>query len=203
MKLIFVGKQGSGKGTQAKKISKEFNIPHISTGDMLRGAKGELKDRVKEYMDKGQLVPDQIIIKLLKNRLKENKGGFILDGFPRTLKQAEELEKITEIDNVVRIEISDKEAVKRLSNRLNCPQCGEVFNKLTNLPENDNKCDQCGSKLYQRDDDKPEAIKKRLEKYKEEITPMLEHYRGKTEIIEIDGEQPIDKVKEEILEKLE
>ncbi len=207
MKLIFVGKQGSGKGTQAKKVSKEFTTPHISTGDMLRNAEGDLKSKVESYMEKGELVPDKIIVGVLSERIKKEdcNNGFILDGFPRTELQAKELSEVTDIDKVVRIYISNEESIKRLSGRVHCNKCGANYNLNTQpKPKNESTCDKCGGELIRRKDDNPEAIKERLENYQEKIKQVFEYYNElNVEIIEIDGEQDINKVTEEILKKLD
>jgi len=204
MILLFVGAQGSGKGTQAKIISKKIKIVHISSGDILRETSGKLKEQVDSYMNKGALVPDKIIAKILKERIKKEdcKNGFILDGFPRNLEQAEEFEKIRKIDRIIEISISDEEAIKRLKGRWNCKKCGIAYNVVTMpKPKKDKKCDQCGEELSQRNDDiNDEAIKKRLAIYHEETTPILSKYRDRA--IKINGEQEIDRITEDILKIL-
>lgn len=203
MKIVLLGKQGCGKGTQAKELAKESGFPHISTGDLLRNVSGPLKKEVDSYMLNGKLVPDELIIKLLKERLaqKDAKQGFILDGFPRTAEQAKELDKITKIDKVIEIFISDKEAMNRLSGRFNCKKCGAIFNVNTSpRPKESGICDFCGSEIYQRADDKEEAIKQRLKIYNEESKQLL-HYYGK-KVITIEGEQDINQVKEDLLKQL-
>jgi adenylate kinase len=198
MNLIFAGIQGSGKGTQAEIIAKKLGIAHISTGDLLRGAEGELKEKADSYEKEGKLVPDEIMLQVIKERLKQKdcEKGFILDGFPRTIGQAKELNKITKVDNAFNIEISDEEAVRRLKARWNCRKCGTIYNLVTSpKPKKEGVCDKCGEKLYQRDDDiNEEAIKKRLELYHQEITPVLKFYNT----IKVNGEQPIEKVTEDI-----
>lgn len=199
MNLIFVGPQGSGKGTQAKIISDKLGLCHISTGDLLRNAVGELRKEIETYSTKGLLVPDELITKLLENKIhsKECKKGFILDGFPRNSKQAEYLDSITRIDHVVEIQISDEESVRRLGGRLSC-KCGEVFNLTSNPPEKEGICNKCKNKLYTREDDQEDAIKKRLEIYHSETKPILQKYAS----IRINGEQPIIKVTQDILAEL-
>ncbi len=202
MRLIFIGPQGSGKGTQAKVISEVLNVPHISTGDLLRNAQGELKKQVDEYMLKGHLIPDELMIKILKERISKPdcKKGFILDGFPRNLNQAEELEKEIEIDKYFEIFITDEEAVKRLSGRWNCRNCDIAYNIITMpKPKIPGKCDQCNGDLSQREDDKEDAIKKRLEIYHNETEPILEKY----DVIRINGKQKIERVTHDIIEKLD
>ena len=203
MKIVFLGKQGSGKGTQAKMLSKELEIPHISTGDLLRGSTGDLKKKVDEYINNGNLVPDSLIFKILDKRFqnKDCEKGFILDGLPRNLNQARELDKIVKIEKVFEIFISDREAIKRLGSRLNCKNCGAVFNKETNPPKKEGLCDVCGGEIYQREDDKEQAIKKRLEIYNKQTSEVLKYYGSK--IIKIEGEQPIKKVFEDILAEIE
>lgn len=202
MIILFVGAQGSGKGTEAKIISKQLSIAHISTGDLLRSAKGKLKEEVDSYINAGKLVPDEMTIKILKQRIKKEdcKSGFILDGFPRNLKQAEEFEKIGKINKILEIAISDEEAVKRLKGRWNCKKCGIAYNVVTMpKPKKDKICDVCKQQLTQRDDDiNEEAIKKRLEIYHSETEPMLKKYPS----IKINGEQSIEKVAEDILKVL-
>ena len=182
MKLILLGAAGSGKGTMAKKIAADFNVPQISTGDMFREiAKkgGELGEKVQSLMSKGALIPNEITFEVLKARLAKPdcKKGFILDGFPRSLSQAEMLEGVTDIDAVVSIELPFEELEKRLVNRRLCPSCGEIDN--TSYAGFTGNCRKCGTKLFQRDDDKPEAIKARLEVYKKDVTPLIDFYGGK------------------------
>lgn len=193
-----MGIQGSGKGTQAKIIAKKLRIPHISTGDMLRNVKGELKKEVDSYIVHGKLFPDELTIKILMERInqKDCEKGFILDGFPRNINQAQELDKLVKIDNVFNIEISDEEAIKRLKGRWNCKKCGIAYNYITSpKPEKKGVCDKCGEKLFQRDDDvNEETIKKRLEIYHEETKPVLKFYNS----IRINGMQDIEKVTQDI-----
>lgn len=198
MNIIFFGPQGSGKGTQAKIIAKELQLAHISTGDLVRSTKGELKKEIDSYINKGNLVPDELMIRILKERLSHEdcKNGFILDGFPRNLVQARELDKITKIDKTFEISIPDDESIKRLSARLSCKNCGSVFNTITNPPKQKDKCDSCQSELFQREDDKPKAIEKRLEIYKEQTSKLLKHYNS----IKINGLQSIELVKKDIEE---
>jgi len=201
--IIFIGPQGSGKGTQAKIISEELGIVHISTGDLFRGlTKGELKEEVDSYINKGSLVPDEVTIKILRERISKEdcKKGFILDGFPRNVAQADLLDKITKIDKVVEINIKDELAIKRISSRLSCKKCGAVYNLETNPPKRQDICDKCQGELYRRADDNPDAIKKRLETYYKETKPVLKKYESI--LITIDGSQEIDKIADQILEKV-
>lgn len=202
MRIVLIGAQGSGKGTQAKVLSEILHVPHISTGDLLRNARGELKKQIDEYVLKGQLVPDGLMIRVLKERISKPdcKEGFILDGFPRNLNQADELDKQIEIDEYIEIFITDEEAVKRLSGRWNCNKCGIIYNVVTfPKPKVPGKCDKCNGELFQREDDKEEAIKKRLEIYHAETEPIVKKY----EVVRINGKQKIEKVTRDILEKLE
>ena len=201
MKLIFVGPQGSGKGTQAKIIAKKLSLVHVSTGDLVRETTGDLKKEVDNYINKGRLVPDPLIIRLLEQKLKEiGDKGIILDGFPRNLNQAEELDKIIKIDKIIEISISDKEAIKRLGGRWNCKKCGIAYNVVTApRPKNGHLCDNCDIGLYQRKDDiDKEAIMKRLNIYHNETEPILKKYSS----VKINGKQAIEKVTEDVLKEL-
>ena len=203
MKLLFVGPQGSGKGTQAKIISEKLGLCHISMGDLLRDVEGELKKEIHSYQNRGELVPVEIVIKILKQRIEKPDcdEGFILDGFPRNEAQAEHLDKIMEIDKVVLIDISNETTIKRLSGRRNCPDCGMIYNVNTEpKPKESEKCDTCGVDLFTRDDDKPEAIQKRLDVYHKETEPILKKYSDK--LVRIDGDQDIEMVTGDIFNSL-
>lgn len=182
MKLVLLGAAGSGKGTLAKSIVKDFNIPQLSTGDLLREVAksgSDLGKEVGQYQQNGVLVPDEVTFKVLKERLAKDdcKNGFILDGYPRTLNQAKLLETIVDIDAVISIELEFDEIVKRLVSRRNCPNCGEIDN--TEHEGYTGNCRKCKTPLFQRDDDKPETIKTRLEVYKNNITPLINFYGDK------------------------
>lgn len=182
MKLILLGAAGSGKGTMAKKISADFEIPQISTGDLFREivkSGGELGEKISSLINKGQLVPNELTFEVLKQRLdqKDCKNGFILDGFPRSLAQAEMIKDLFDVDAVISIELPFEELEKRLVNRRLCSSCGEIDN--INYEGFTGKCRKCGTKLFQRDDDKPEAIKARLEVYKKDVTPLINFYGDK------------------------
>jgi len=197
MNFVFVGPQGSGKGTQAKIIAQKNNLIHISTGDLLRALTGELKKEAESYTNSGNLVPDEFILKILKHRLEKSDcaNGVILDGYPRNMHQACELEKMMKIDNAFNIQISDEEAVKRISGRFSCPKCGVGYNTHTEpKPKNPGICDHDGEKLVQRKDDTQEAVKKRLEDYHKETTPIIKFYNT----VKVNGEQPIEKVTQDI-----
>ena len=202
MNLIFIGMQASGKGTQAKIISEKLGLVHISTGDLLRGAEGELKQEVDKYVQNGLLVPDELMLRILKERLSQEdaKKGFILDGFPRNISQARELKKLVNIDKVIEIAISNEEEIERLLGRVNCPKCGALYNVITApKPMKEGICDKCGSELYKRQDDNEESIRKRLEIYHNETEPILNEYP----FIKVDGSKSIEEVSEGILEELE
>ena len=178
MKIILLGAPGSGKGTLAKKISRDFNIPQISTGDLFRAIVREdnpFANKVKEIMKSGGLVPDEITVEMVKNRISQDdcKKGFIFDGFPRTVPQAEALEKISQIDSVILVELSHDTIVERLSSRRTCSNCGEIYSTDDN---NTGFCFKCNSPLIQRDDDKPETIRHRLEVYEENTAPLINFY---------------------------
>ncbi len=203
---MIIGPQGSGKGTQAKLISKKYNIPHIPTGDLLREAvknKTELGLKIKDILDNGELVPDEIVISLIKKKIKDCDNSFVLDGFPRTIEQAKALDKITKLDKVIDIIVSDKESIKRISGRRSCPKCGSVFHVVTNKPKKEGICDNCGTELIQREDDKEGVIKKRLKIYHEETSLLEDFYRNEDILEEINGEQPIEKVFKDIVKVIE
>ncbi|POZ88959.1 MULTISPECIES: adenylate kinase [Petrotoga] len=205
MRLLFFGPPGAGKGTQAKLVAKEFDIAHISTGDILRDAvsKGtELGKKAKAIMDRGELVSDEIMNNLVKEKMQEL-DSFILDGYPRTLDQAKFLDRATkdlkkEIDAVVLIDVAEEEIVKRISNRRVCPNCGKVYNLITLKPKEDEKCDVCGTKLIQRDDDKEEVVRERYKVYKNTTESVIEYYRKNNKIITIDGAQNVEDVTKEL-----
>lgn len=207
MKMIFLGMPGSGKGTQAKMIAEKYEIPHISTGDMFRGiAKddSELGKKVKSLIDNGLLVSDEVTFEVLENRLKKDdcKKGFILDGYPRTINQAELLDKLGKMDLIIYIELPDTTVIKRLTSRRTCKKCGAIYNVISNLPEKEGICNKCGGKLYQREDETEETIKKRLDVYKKETEPLVDYYKKKGMLTEIDGEQDINKIFEDIVKIL-
>jgi len=212
LNLILMGLPGAGKGTQAEKINEKYNIPHISTGDMFRLAikEGtELGKQAKEYMDQGALVPDQVTIGIVKERLSKDdcKDGFLLDGFPRTIAQAEALQNIMQelnedIDYVVNVEVPEEKLVERLTGRRVCPTCGTTYHVIYNPPKEDGKCDKDGSELIQRDDDKPETVKKRLAVNLEQEKPLLDFYNEKGYLITVNGDQDINDVFRDIQAKI-
>lgn len=207
MNIILFGPPGAGKGTQAKKLVDFYGIPQISTGDILRAnvREGtELGLAAKSYMDKGELVPDQVLIGIIKNRLTEAdcKKGFILDGYPRTLPQANALGVILEeiekpIDIILNFEVPDEELVERTSGRLMC-KCGASYHKTFNPPKKAGICDICGAEVYQRADDTEEAVKNRLGVYKKQTQPLIDYYKETGILITLDGTKDIDEVFEGI-----
>ncbi len=213
MNIILLGAPGAGKGTQAKLIVEKYGIPQISTGDMLREAveKGtELGKKAKVYMERGELVPDDIVIGIVKERLSEDdcKRGYILDGFPRTIKQAEALDEIllsmsSKIDAVINISVSEEEIIRRIVFRRVCRRCGAVYNLIYNPPKQGDICDRCGGELYQRDDDKEEVVRERLKAYKEQTQPLKDYYSKKGILYNIDGAKKIDEIFEDIQKILE
>ena len=192
MNIVLLGPPGIGKGTVASKLSKKLGIPHISTGDMLRenvAQKTKLGIEAKSYMDKGFLVPDAGVINMMKERIKKDdcKNGFIIDGFPRTINQADKISKATKIDKVVNIQASDEIIIGRLSKRKVCSKCGFIYHLIYIKPKKEGICDKCGSELYQRKDDEPEAIKERLKVYRNETEPLIDYYKDKRLIVDVDG----------------
>lgn len=207
MQVILVGLPGAGKGTQAERIQSHFGIPHISTGDMFRRAVasgGELGQQVQSYLNSGRLVPDEITIKVVQERLvdEDAQRGFLLDGFPRTLEQADALDgMLTEIgkpiDAVLYIHVSEDVLLARLTGRRICRQCGTTYHVIFQPPKEEGVCDKCGGELYQRSDDSEEAVKTRLEQYKH-TAPLIEYYRERGVLRQIDGLQPIEQVFEDV-----
>ena len=192
MRIVLLGPPGAGKGTYASYFKEKYCIPHISTGDIFREevAKGtELGRKIKEYLDKGLLVPDDIVIEVVKQRLSQPdcKKGFILDGFPRTLNQAKALDQITKIDAAIHLYVPLEVSIDRLSNRLICPKCNRIYNLKYNPPKNDLRCDYDGERLIRRSDDTPEVIKKRYRIYYETFGPIIQYYREKGILIEFDN----------------
>ena len=199
MKLVFLGPPGAGKGTLAAKAVELLQIPHISTGAIFRTAianKTPLGLKVKEIIDAGRLVDDETTIALVRERLAEPDAqkGYILDGFPRTIAQAEALEGFSKIDRVVNFDIPDAAVIERLSGRRVCKNCGANYHILFSKPKKDGICDLCGGELYTRDDDKPEAIQKRLEVYRAQTAPLIDYYRKKGLLVDVDARPAVDQV---------
>ena len=204
MKIIMLGAPGAGKGTQAKKIAAKYGIPHISTGDIFRAnIKGgtELGMKAKSYMDQGQLVPDDVTIGMLLDRIAEAdcENGYVLDGFPRTIPQAESLEKALaergqKIDFALNVDVPDENIVKRMGGRRACITCGATYHIQFAPPKKDGVCDKCGSELVLRDDDKPETVQKRLAVYHEQTKPLIGYYEQTGILATVDGTQEMDQV---------
>lgn len=213
MRAILMGPPGAGKGTQAADLIKRYQIPHISTGDMFRAAikaGTALGIKAKEYMDAGSLVPDEVTIGIVAERLAEPdcSKGFLLDGFPRTVTQADALDKILvhlqmTLDGVLNIEVDEEKLIERLTGRRICRQCGATYHMVLNPPATDNVCDQCGGELYQRSDDTLETAKNRLQVYNDQTQPLIEYYREEGLLLDINGDQEIAKVLQDIVEALE
>lgn len=212
MKLILLGAPGAGKGTQAKKVAAAFNVPHISTGDIFRAniaAGTELGKKAKSYMDAGALVPDELTVGLLMDRISQDDcaGGYVLDGFPRSIPQAEKLtEALTasgqELDAAVNIDVPDEVIIGRMGGRRVCPKCGASFHVVAVPPKKEGICDACGAELIIRADDKEETVKARLNTYHEQTQPLIDYYKKAGKLIDIDGTQDPEKVFEDIIGKL-
>ena len=213
MNLILLGPPGAGKGTQAQRIVERYRIPQISTGDILRTAVKEgtlLGVKAKGFMDQGKLVPDEIVIGIIEERLKATdcNVGFILDGFPRTIPQAEALEPIQvklgkKINHVISIEVDPEELVRRLTGRRTCKNCGAMFHVLFQPPKKEGMCDRCAGMLYQRADDNEEAIRTRLKEYEKQTSPLIQYYRGKKTLRSIQGVGGPDQIFEQIARVLD
>jgi len=213
MNLILLGPPGAGKGTQAQRMVDRYRIPQISTGDILRSAVKEstpLGIKAKGFMDRGQLVPDEVVIGIIEERLKSKdcNAGFILDGFPRTIPQAEALQPILskigkKIDHVINIEVDSEELVRRLTGRRTCKNCGAMFHVLFQPPKKEGICDRCGGTLYQRADDNEEAIRTRLKEYEKQTAPLIQYYRGKKTLRPVQGVGGPDQIFEQIARVLD
>ena len=212
MKIIMLGAPGAGKGTQAKMIAEKCGIPHISTGDIFRAniKNGtELGAKAKEYMDKGLLVPDELVCDLVVDRIQQAdcEKGYILDGFPRTIPQAEALENALnaieqKLDYAIDIDVPDENIINRMSGRRACVGCGATYHVLFNPTKVEGKCDVCGESLILRDDDKPEPVKKRLDVYHTQTQPLIDFYTERKVLVEVDGTQSMDKVFDDIMKIL-
>lgn len=208
MKLIIFGPPSAGKGTQAQRLSQKYGIPQIATGDLLRDAVARqtpLGVKIKSYLDSGRLGPDDLIVQLIADRVAEADcaDGYILDGFPRTMGQANELDKMTEVDLVLNIVVDFEELVERAVGRRICPKCAAVFNVRSNPPVEDGVCDKCGSGLIQRDDDREDTVRNRLKVYVDQTAPLLEHFRGKGNLVDIDGSAGIDGVFSQMVQAID
>ena len=204
MKIIMLGAPGAGKGTQAKKIAEKYQIPHISTGDIFRAnIKGgtELGMKAKTFMDQGMLVPDEITIGMLMDRIGQEDciNGYVLDGFPRTIPQAESLTKALaergeKVDYAINVDVPDENIINRMSGRRACLGCGATYHITFNPPVKEGICDTCGQELVLRDDDKPETVKKRLDVYHQQTQPLIDYYKNAEVLAEVDGTQPMDEI---------
>lgn len=213
MRLILLGPPGAGKGTQASAIVKKYNIPHISTGDIFRAniKEGtELGKKAEEYMNKGLLVPDEIVVSIVKDRLTKDdcKNGFLLDGFPRTVAQAEALdqelkEMLSKIDKVINIEVDKDILVERIIGRRICKNCGATYHIKFSPAKQDGICDICGGELHQRKDDTLDTVEKRIQVYMEQTKPLIDYYAKKGLLLNIDGTKDKDEVFQEIVKSLE
>ncbi|MFW5968493.1 MAG: adenylate kinase [Persicimonas sp.] len=208
-KLMMLGPPGAGKGTQAQRVCETYDIPQISTGDMLRDARRrgtELGKRAGEYMDAGDLVPDEVVIGIVDERLEQPdaRDGFVLDGFPRNIAQAEALDKMgVELEAVINIGVGREEVIRRLGGRLTCPECGATFHEEFDPPKNEGVCDRCGAELTRRADDRPEAITERLEAYHAQTSPLVDYYRRQGVLSDVDGEGSPDEVYDRIVTVIE
>ena len=212
MKIIMLGAPGAGKGTQAKKIAAKYSIPHISTGDIFRAniKNGtELGLKAKSYMDAGGLVPDEITIGMLLDRIHQAdcENGYVLDGFPRTIPQAESLTEALkkngeDIDFAVNVDVPDENIINRMSGRRACLNCGATYHIVYNAPKTENVCDTCGQELVLRDDDKPETVKKRLDVYHDQTQPLIDYYKNEGVLAEVDGTLDMEDVFQAIVKIL-
>lgn len=208
MKIIMLGAPGAGKGTQAKKIAEKYGIPHISTGDIFRAnIKGgtELGMKAKSYMDQGQLVPDDVTIGMLLDRISQAdcENGYVLDGFPRTIPQAESLTEALEkrgekMDFAVDVDVPDEAIVTRMGGRRACLKCGATYHVDFNPPKAEGVCDKCQDKLVLRDDDKPETVQKRLTVYHDQTQPLIDYYKGQGILVTVDGTKELNQVFQDI-----
>lgn len=209
MKIVMLGAPGAGKGTQAIKIADKYDIPHISTGDIFRAnIKGgtELGQKAKSYIDKGELVPDEVTIGMLLDRIAQDdcKNGYVLDGFPRTIPQAESLTEALksqgdQIDFALNIDVPDEAIIERMSGRRACPKCGATYHIVYAAPRTENICDKCGTELIIRSDDKPETVKDRLNVYHQQTEPLIAYYKAAGVLREVDGTQELPKVFEDVV----
>ena len=210
MYVLLLGAPGAGKGTQADEVVREFGFTHVASGDVMRAMREEqspIGARVREYYDKGLLVPDDVVIEAMLSRLREDGAGYLLDGFPRTVAQAEALDTALAksggtIDAVVYINVSEGELLDRLTGRWLCRNCGAVYHEKNNPPKRPGICDRCGQELYQRPDDTRDAGETRLNVYFNETTPLIEYYRSRGVLAEVNGEQSIEDVREDLLAAL-
>lgn len=213
MYIVLLGLPGAGKGTQAAIIKEKTGLPHVTTGELFREnirAGTELGKQAQPFVESGRLVPNELTIGMLLNRIAQPDcaGGCMFDGFPRNIEQAEALDEALsgeakQIDKAIYIPVATEELVRRLAGRWSCPQCGAVYHETNQPPRQAGVCDNCGSQLYQREDDKPEVVRTRLEVNLKNIEPLLEHYRRPGKLLEVDGERPVDEITRDILRLLQ
>lgn len=205
MKLIFLGPPGAGKGTQAARFAARYGIAHISTGDMLRAelrAGTPLGQQAQGYMNRGELVPDEVILGMVQSRIEQADcaNGFLFDGFPRTVAQADALAALCAVDRVVNIDVPQERLVARISGRRMCPDCGAAYHVSTHP---DGRCDKCGGALYQREDDREETVRNRLRVYEEQTQPLIEYYAARGLLVTVNGDESIERVTEAIAQAVE
>jgi len=204
-KIVLLGPPGSGKGTQAEMLEDELGLIRLSTGDLLREAvrnQTELGLKAKTFMDSGGLVPNELVIGLMKERIDQLEGGFILDGFPRTVQQADVLDGIVDLDAAINLDVDDEELVSRLTKRRSCPQCNAVYHLMYKPPKKENVCDKCSSNLYQRTDDTEDTVRQRLKVYRENTFPLIEYYDKKGKLVTIMGVGDIKEIFQKIKDAL-
>lgn len=212
MRLVLLGAPGAGKGTQAEMLTKLYNIPCISTGNIFRehiSKNTDLGKQAKAFMDEGKLVPDSLVIELVKSRITEDdcENGMIFDGFPRTIPQAEALDTMLKelsipIDHVINVDVPDEMIIDRMAGRTVCPSCGASYHKTNKIEKTAGKCDLCGNDLVQREDDKAETVKKRLEIYHAQTEPLIAYYKSQGKVIDIDGVGAVDEVRARVMKAL-
>ncbi|KAB1187843.1 MULTISPECIES: adenylate kinase [Haloferax] len=198
-RILLLGAPGAGKGTQSKRLADNYDIDHVTTGDALRANKDMETEygTPRSFMEKGELVPDAVVNEIVQAAL-EDADGYVLDGYPRNLSQAEYLTEITDLDAVLYLKVAESELVERLTGRRVCSECGTNFHVKFNQPEEEGVCDECGGELVQRDDDTEETVRERLSVFEENTAPVIEHYRDEGVLVEIDGEQTPDEVFEDV-----
>lgn len=198
-RILLLGAPGAGKGTQSKRLAETYGVEHVTTGDALRANKDMETEygTPRSFMEKGELVPDAVVNEIVEAAL-EDADGYVLDGYPRNLSQAEYLTEITDLDAVIYLKVAESELVERLTGRRVCDDCGTNFHVKFNQPEEEGVCDDCGGELVQRDDDTEETVRERLSVFKENTEPVIEHYRDEGVLVEVDGEQTPDEVFEDV-----
>lgn len=207
MKLVLLGPPGAGKGTQAVLLAEQFDVPHVSTGDILRrhvSDKSELGRKAERYIRAGKLVPDKLVIEMVRKRLRQRdaRKGFILDGFPRTLEQSKALDEMTTLDTALLLFLDPEDLIKRSTGRRVCEDCETVYHLLSNPPKKPGFCDRCGGKLIVREDDKEETVRRRIEVYEDQTKPLVQYYKTKGILVQVYGSGLIDEVADRIREAL-